>query len=220
MIPYAQINDATKRAQWEGYLEDCFHDRRFFIEEHLKIRTVDKQISLLKLNEAQERLFQIVCSQERSGKPVRVIGVKPRKVGLSTGIQSIFFHTAATHPLTEGLTVAHDLDSSEGMFSMAGLFYDELPKPLRPMKRYSNRKELVFENPDDRTRKESPGLRSQLRIATGGDPELGRSKDIHLLHCSEMGYWPKYQEALLSVLNSVPHLPRLWCFRKARRTVG
>jgi len=91
LIPYAQINDQDKRAKWESYLEDCFSDRRFFIEEHLKIRTVDKRIDFLKLNEAQERLFELVDSQESAHKPVRIIGVKPRKVGLSTGIQGIMF---------------------------------------------------------------------------------------------------------------------------------
>jgi hypothetical protein len=214
LIPYGQINDREKRAKWEGYLEECFDDRRFYIEEHLKIRTVDKRVALLKLNEAQERLFELVECQEQAEKPVRIIGVKPRKVGLSTGIQSIFFHVAATHPLTKGLTVAHDLDSTEEMFQMAGLFYDELPDPLKPMKRYSGRKELVFENPDERTRTKQPGLRSQLRIATAGDPELGRSKDIHLLHCSEMGYWPKHEESLLSVLNSVPDIPESMVFQE------
>ena len=43
MIPYGQINDREKRAKWENYAEDCFDNRRFFIEEHLKIRTVDKR---------------------------------------------------------------------------------------------------------------------------------------------------------------------------------
>ena len=214
MIPYGQINDRQKRANWESYLEGCFDNRRFYIEDHLKIRTVDKRVVLLKLNEAQEPLFELVERQETAGKPVRIIGVKPRKVGLSTGIQSIFFHMAATHPLTKSLTVAHDLDSTEEMFQMAGLFYDELPDPLKPMKRYSNRKELVFENPDERTRTKQPGLRSQLRISTAGDPDLGRSKDIHLLHCSEMGYWPKHDEALLSVLNSVPDIPETMVFKE------
>lgn len=214
MIPYSQINDREKRANWESYLADCFSNRRFFIQEHLKIRTLDKQVAPLRLNEAQERLFQLVERQETAGQPVRIIGVKPRKVGLSTGIQSIFFHAASTHPLTKGLTVAHDLDSTEEMFQMAGLFYDELPDPLKPMKRYSNRKEFVFENPDERMRIKSPGLRSQLRIATAGDSELGRSKDIHLLHCSEMGYWRKHEESLLSVLNSVPDIPETMVFQE------
>jgi hypothetical protein len=214
LIPYGQINDPEKRAKWESYLEDCFSDRRFYIEDHLKIRTVDKKIAPLKLNEAQERLFELVGSQERAGKPVRIIGVKPRKVGLSTGIQGIMFHVAGTHPLTKGLTVAHDLDSTEEIFQMAGLFYDELPDPLKPLKRYSNRKELVFENPDERTRKAHPGLRSQLRVATAGDPDLGRSKDVHILHCSEMGYWPKHDESLLSVLNSVPDISETMVFKE------
>jgi hypothetical protein len=91
LIPFGQINDPQKRADWEAYLQDCFDDRRFFIEEHLKIRTMDKRIAPLKLNEAQQGLFKLVDRQERAEKPVRIIGVKPRKVGLSTGIQSIFF---------------------------------------------------------------------------------------------------------------------------------
>jgi len=212
LIPHTQIDTLEKRAKWQAYLQDCFSDRRFFIEDHLKIRTVDKRVTLLKLNEAQERLFEVIESQERAEKPVRIIGVKPRKVGLSTGIQAVFFHMASTHPLTKGLTVAHDLDSTEEMFQMAGLFYDELPEPLKPMKRYSNRKELSFGNPDERARSRRPGLRSQLRIATAGDPDLGRSKDIHLLHCSEMGYWPQHDESLLSVLNSVPDIPDTMVF--------
>jgi hypothetical protein len=92
VIPYGQINDREKRAKWESYLEECFDDRRFFIEEHLKIRTIDKRVALLKLNEAQQPLFELVERQERAGKPVRIIAVKPRKTGISTAIQSIFPH--------------------------------------------------------------------------------------------------------------------------------
>jgi len=76
------------------------------------------------------------------------------------------------------------------MFEMDGLFYDELPAHVRPMKRFSNRKELVFENPDEQARSKRPGLRSKLRTATAGDEELGRSKEVHLLHCSEVGFGP------------------------------
>src|SRR6266550_3856017 len=44
VIPYSQLKDPQKRAGWESYLEQCFSDRRFFVEDHLKIRTVDKTI--------------------------------------------------------------------------------------------------------------------------------------------------------------------------------
>ncbi|TMA91113.1 MAG: hypothetical protein E6J74_22990 [Deltaproteobacteria bacterium] len=106
MIPYGQINDREKRANWEAYLEDCYENRRFFIEEHLKIRTVDKRIDLLKLNEAQQRLFELVESQERAHKPVRIIGVKPRKVGLSTGILRACIRSRRHEPL-RGMAWSH-----------------------------------------------------------------------------------------------------------------
>ena len=34
------------------------------------------------------------------------------------------------------------------------------------------------------------------------------------MHCSEMGYWPRYDEALLSVLNSVPDIAQTMVFQE------
>ena len=91
MIPFGQINDPQKRADWEAYLQDCFDDRRFFIEEHLKIRTMDKRIAPLKLNEAQQGLFKLVDRQERAEKPVRIIGVNLGRSGFRLGSSQFFF---------------------------------------------------------------------------------------------------------------------------------
>jgi hypothetical protein len=82
------------------------------------------------------------------------------------------------------------------------------------MKRYSDRREIVFENPDEIDGVKRPGLRSQLRIATAGKEEFGRSKDVHLLHCSESPYWPNPETTELSVLNSVPDLPGTMVFKE------
>lgn len=83
------------------------------------------------------------------------------------------------------------------------------------MKRFSNRKELVFENPDEQARSKRPGLRSKLRTATAGDEELGRSKEIHLLHCSEVGFWDKAENSMLSVCNAVAPLPGTMIFKES-----
>lgn len=214
MIPGDQLDTAEKRANWEKTFRDFFSYRRWAISHHLKIRTKDQKLKLLQLNEAQHRLYEIVERQEKYNLPVRVICVKPRKVGLSTGIQGLFFHRAITRPLQKALTVAHDLDSTEEMFQMSDLFYTELPEQFKPMKRFSNRGELAFENPDEESRKTRPGLRSQLRIGTAGKIDLGRSKDIHLLHCSESPYWPNAEETELSVLNAVPDLPSTMVFKE------
>jgi len=214
MIPSEQTDTPQKRLSWERYLSRYYHDRRWAIENHFKIRTKEQTLIKLRLNEAQDRLFGIVEDMEAQGLPVRIIGVKPRRVGLSTGIQSLFFHRASTRKYQKAMTVAHDKDSTEEMFAMTDLFYNDLPEQLKPLKRYDNRQELVFENPDEENRKARPGLRSQLRIGTAGKIDLGRSKEITLLHCSESPYWPDPETTELGLLNCVPDLPSTMVFKE------
>lgn len=214
MIPSHQIDTPEKRALWEREFRDFFSRRRWAIETYFKIRTKDQQLELLKLNEAQDRLYSIVERQEAADVPVRVIGVKPRKVGLSTGIQALFFHTAITIKLKKAMTVAHDMDSTQEMFQMTDLFYHELPESHQPMTRFFSKEKIVFENPDDETRMIKPGLRSQLTIGTAGKLDLGRSKDIHLLHCSESPYWADAEKTELSLFNAVPKLPSTMIFKE------
>ena len=208
---HQEISDADKRA----FYERCFDDRRWFIERFLKIKTRDQRVIPLRINEAQNRFLLQVEAQERSGKPVRGIVLKPRRIGISTIIQASFFQKAATHSNVNGLTVAHDLDSTTELFEMTKLFYDELPPHVRPMKRFSNRRELFFESDDESARSRRPGLRSKLRTATASDEELGRSKEVHLLHASEVGFWDKADSSMLSVCNSVAPLPGTMIFKES-----
>ena len=49
---------------------------------------------------------------------------------------------------------------------MSKLYYEELPTIIKPMIKYSNGKELVFENPtgDPLEKKNNPGLRSKITV--------------------------------------------------------
>lgn len=215
MIPPELLDTPEKRAEWYAAFHLYCSERRWAIQEFYKIRTKDQRLKPLVLNEAQDRLYSIVEQQEAEGKPVRIIAVKPRKVGLSTGIQALFFHTATSRELQKGFTVAHDQDSTEEMFTMSDLFYQEMPSYLRPMTRYFSRDQIVFENPDDSSRTSKPGLRSQLKIGTAGKLELGRSKDIHLLHESEVPFWPDSEITELGLLNAVPMIPSTMIFKES-----
>lgn len=195
-------------------------DRRWAFKR-FKIRTKDSRLIPLVPNYAQERFLQIVEGQEAAGVPVRIIAVKPRKVGISTLIQAILYQRCSSKPLTKGLTVAHKYESSQEMFTMTALMHNELPPQLRVMTRFSSRSEIVFENPDDASRSSKPGLRSQLTIDTAGNPDLGRSQDIHLLQMSESPIWPNPEETELSVLNAIPSIPGTMVFKESTpRGVG
>jgi len=214
LIPSDQLDTPEKRKAWGKYVLDYYTDRRWAIENHFKIRTKEQTLISLKLNEAQVRLYGIVEEMEAKGLPVRIIGVKPRRVGLSTGIQALFFHRASTRKLQKAMTVAHDKDSTEELFQMSDLFLGELPEQLKPMVRYQSRGEIVFENPSEEHRQARPGLRSQLTIGTAGKIDLGRAKEIHLLHCSESPYWLDPEATELSLLNCVPDLPSTMVFKE------
>ncbi|WP_156932052.1 hypothetical protein [Bacillus sp. J37] len=92
---------------------------------------------------------------------------------------------------------------------MSKLFYDELPTPLRPMKKNSNSKELVFENPslDPDEKRKNPGLRSKIKIESANNDGAGRSSTIHNLHVSELAFWKNPDDVMLGLMQAVPNTP-------------
>ena len=58
-------------------------------------------------------------------------------------------------------------------------------------------------------------MKSQWGIATAGKGEVGRSKTIHLLHCSELAFWPDADVTMLSLLQAVPDDPKTMVFEES-----
>ncbi len=140
---------------------------------------------------------------------MRIIILKARQIGFSTATAALFFQRAATVPHTNAMIVAHKADASTNIFNKAKLFYEELPPELRPLKKASNAKELLFENPASKAEEKArdPGLRSKIVIETAGNKDAGRSATVHCLHLSELAYWPYPEETLISLMQAVPNLP-------------
>ena len=180
-----------------------------FIEENLMIQDKAGRLTPLKFNSLQLRLYQEMERQRSMGKPVRIIILKARQIGFSTATAGIFFARAANLENHRAMIVAHKADASTNIFNKAKLFYDCMPKEKRPMKRASNSKELIFENPSNKQaeREADPGLRSRIVIETAGNKDAGRSATNHDLHLSELAFWPFARETLTSLMQSVPNLP-------------
>ena len=66
---------------------------------------------------------------------------------------------------------------------MSKLMYNELPDEIKPEKKASNAKELVFDN------KDGTGLKSKIKCMTAGGEGVGRSDTINNLHLSELAFW-------------------------------
>ncbi|MBR6688796.1 MAG: hypothetical protein IKL68_02135 [Clostridia bacterium] len=175
---------------------------RKYIEEYVKIRNKNSKIIPLKLNEPQLKYYNIIKELKAKGKPVRIIILKARQMGFSTVTEGIFFKETVTKPNINTAIVAHKEDSTTNLFNMSKLMYDELPEPMKPEKKKSNAKELVFDKED------GSGLKSKIKCFTAGGKGVGRSDTINNLHLSELAFWQGDKKTTLTgLLQAVPNTP-------------
>ena len=182
------------------------NDKRWYIENFLKIRDKNSRLVPLILNPAQVEFDKIINKCKEDGKLPRFIVLKARQMGLSTYTEALIFANTTTKKFVNSLIIAHEDKATQNLFNMSKLYYEELPDVLRPMKKYSNEKALVFENPinDESEKKKNPGLRSRITVATAGTAESGRSATIHNLHVSELAFFPDPERSMTALLQSVP----------------
>lgn len=185
------------------------NDTPWYMENFLKIRDKKSRLIPFKCNEAQLEFQRIIDENTRLGKPHRYIILKARQLGFSTFTEGKIFHDTVTRENTNSLIIAHEDKATQNLFQMSKLFYEELPASLKPMKKYSNEKALVFENPttDVAEKQQNPGLRSKITCATAGTSDTARSGTYHNVHVSEIAFFPNAQNTMTALLQCVPDEP-------------
>lgn len=177
-----------------------------YIQTFLRIKTKDNKIVPFKLNSPQRRLYEVIKHEAQADKPIRIIILKARQMGFSTLTEALIFHRTATKENVNSLIIAHKDDATSNLFSMSKLFYNELPSMLKPHRKASNAKELIFDAP---ARAENIiGLNSKIKCATAGGDGVGRSDTFSNVHISEFAFWTgNKMETLNGLLQSVPSQP-------------
>ena len=173
-----------------------------YIEEYVKIRDKKSKIIPLRLNEPQLKYYNVIKELKKQRKPVRIIILKARQMGFSTETEAIFFKETVTKPNVNTAIVAHKEDSTTNLFNMSKLMYDQLPEAIKPDKKASNAKELVFD------KENGTGLKSKIKCFTAGGSGIGRSDTLNNLHLSELAFWTgDKKETLTGLLQAVPNDP-------------
>lgn len=200
---------SKKMTKEQAFFYKVKNDPVWFIENFLYIRDKTANIVPFKLNQAQKYVMSIILDLRAKGKPVRIITLKARQMGLSTLYEAIIFHDTITNENKNSLIIAHEEAASSNLFQMSKLYYENLHEVLKPMKKYANGKILSFENPtnDDIEKSFNPGLRSKISIATAGTGEVGRSSTVHNLHASEVAFFPDGKTTMLGLMQAVPDQP-------------
>ena len=133
------------------------NDPKWYIENFLKIRDKKSQLIPFTLNHAQRIVLDKIQECEKNNRLKRFIVLKARQMGLSTLFEGLIFHNTSTNSFKNSMIIAHEDKATQNLFNMSKLYYDELPDVIKPMKKYSNEKALVFENPtgDEKEKKKN-----------------------------------------------------------------
>lgn len=199
------------------------HDRLWYMKNFLKIRNKQSKLVPFTPNHAQLEFEKIIEKDEKEHKPKRYIILKARQLGMSTFTEGYIYHDTSTRPYVNSLIIAHEEKATLNLFQMSRLFYEACPLAIRPMKKYSNGKQIVFENPttDDAEKLVNPGLRSKITIATAGTSDTARSGTYHNVHVSEVAFFPNPENTMLALLQCVPDDPNTFvCLESTANGVG
>lgn len=199
------------------------NDRLWYMQNFLKIRDKKSKLIPFQVNHAQRIFNKQIDEDTRAKKPKRYIILKARQLGMSTFTEGYIYHDTSTRENVNSLIIAHEEKATLNLFLMSKLFYEECPPAIRPMKKYANGKELVFENPtnDDYEKFQNPGLRSKITIATAGTSDTARSGTYQNVHVSEIAFFPNAQNTMTAILQCVPDDPDTFvCLESTANGVG
>lgn len=196
------INQNQKWIEEIESYEEMLGEPRKFIEEFCYIKTKEGKFEKFKLNKPQKRLMEIVERKLEEKKPIRVKILKARQMGFSTLISALGFWWTAMNENSSYAVVAHKNKSASSIFDKHKIFYDNLPKGMKPRIDKFNSEQISFNTG------EGDGLRSNIFFGTAGGGELFRGETILFMHKSEVAFWEDKDGVLKKALNAtVPYVP-------------
>lgn len=142
---------------------------------------------------AQRRYIAEIERQYNAGKPVRIIILKARQLGMSTATEGVLFNWCFIHPGCEGLVIAHELPAAKGLFEKTKLFWDTWPFRNYYTTQYSTRSELSWKE-----------TRSHLKVATASNVASGRGSTLHAVHASECAFYSDPETLMTGLNQTIP----------------
>jgi hypothetical protein len=155
--------------------------------ERLPIRTPERRIVPLRLNAAQERLWQVIAPRLDARLPIRIIILKARRMGMSTEVEALLTTLCVLEDYTNALVIGQKGRSSERIWEMSDRFVQG-----SALKHIAKRRghTIFFRH-------------SELELQTAGSPDAARSADLTCFHASEVAFWP-FPEAMTATMQCLP----------------
>ncbi len=165
---------------------ELLRDSKFYLENFTKIKTKSGDIQPFILNEAQKDLFNTVRNNSR------VIILKARQIGFSTAMVGFFYHSTIMNPGTTTALVGYNSELTAELLDKVKTFYRTTPDEVRPSIHYNSKFEVSF-----------PRLESKILVLPSTE-NVGRGYTITNCLASELAFWEKADEKLMTLEASVP----------------
>lgn len=180
-------------------------DPKQLVEDHFLIRDKEKVVVPFKFNDSQLLVYDEIQRLRHKNKPVRILILKARQLGMSSMVLALQLCEAILHPGSTCLTVSYDKEKSgQHLLSRIKDHYRQLPEWLRPMWKYNNVGCIEFANPSLKEYIHNPGINSKLYIDSAESIDVGRSFTVNYAHLTEFAKWPRPAETLSSLMQAVP----------------
>lgn len=138
---------------------------------------------------AQGAVVDAIEKQYNQGKPVRIIVLKARQVGISTVTEGVLFNWGFIHPGMSGVVIANETDTATSIFQKTEFYWEHWPFKQFYNRKYASKRHMQWLETG-----------SSLRIATAKTVTSGRGSTLHALHATECAFYP-YPEILFTGLN-------------------
>lgn len=142
---------------------------------------------------AQRIFVAEIERQFNAHKPVRIIVLKARQVGISTATEALLFWWSFLFKGSNGLVMAHEGSSSEELFQMTKLYWETFPFQSLYTLKYNTKQNMHWLE-----------TRSRLRITTAKSVAGGRGSTVHALHASECAFYNDPDTLWTALDNAIP----------------
>lgn len=161
--------------------------------ERLSIADKNARILKFKPNWAQEIYFGEIESQIAAGKPIRIINLKARQIGISTATEAYIYVMSFVLPNISSLVIANEVDNANHLLGMTDRYWEMDPYKELYSTKYQAKNTLMWRQTN-----------SSIRTTTAGNKAAGRSRTIQQLHASEVAFWENATTVMTGLLQAVP----------------
>lgn len=145
------------------------------------------------LNYAQVDFIHECERQLAVSGQIRLCVLKARQIGISTVIEAIAFVLSIMFDDMHTLIISHEKKSSEAILDMTKRYWSTYIFKEMHTERYNGKNQLSWFDTG-----------SNIEVVTAKNVDAGRSMTIHILHASEVAFWPEPEVLMTGLAQSIP----------------